>query len=268
MSASRRLSAASLVGLEELTSGARSPGRGSDPLTVTRLTPDGDQLVVNLPLTSIKPNPHQPRRRFDEAALRKLADSIAEHGRVLQPILVRPAENLAPDDPAAFEIVMGERRWRASAIAEKVTIRAIVDGVDNATSAEMALAENMARDDLSPIEEALGCAALRDSFGLSLAEIGRRVGKDRTAISHLIRLLELPDTCQELLERGVLSEGHGRVLLRLGDHETQAELAEPLRVRRVVGARARAPGRRAQRRAAGGADRDCNPPIRQRVCRA
>ncbi len=217
----RRLSAAGLVGLEELTSTAPATAAPA----VTRLTPDGDQLVVNLPLTSIKPNPHQPRRTFAQGALQELATSIKQHGRVLQPILVRPAENPADDDPTTFEIVAGERRWRASAIAGQATIRALVDGVDNATSAEMALAENMARDDLSPMEEARGCAALRDSFGMSVAEIGRRVGRDRTAISHLIRLLELPDKAQAYIESGVLSEGHGRVLLRLKDYDAQKALS-------------------------------------------
>jgi|GEM_PF-1190244 len=217
MSAGRKLSVAGLVGLEELTA-FEAPVATADGNTVTRVTPDGDQLVVNLPLTSIRPNPHQPRRSFAPDALRELADSIKQHGRVLQPIMVRPA------DPG-FELVAGERRLKASAIAGLPTIRAIVEGVDDATSAEMALAENMARDDLSPMEEARGCAALRDSFGMSVAEIGRRVGRDRTAISHLIRLLELPDKAQEHIETGVLSEGHGRVLLRLKDYEAQKLLA-------------------------------------------
>lgn len=229
---SRKLSAAGLVGLEELT--APLPGRLNTAMTaaasVTRVTPDGDQLVVNLPLTSIKPNPHQPRRTFEPGSLQDLANSIAEHGRVLQPILVRPAENPAADDPASFELVAGERRWRASDLAGLPTIRAIVDGVDNATSAEMALAENMARDDLNPMEEARGCAALRDSFGMSVAEIGRRVGRDRTAISHLIRLLDLPDLAQELIAGGELSEGHGRVLLRLSDFHDQDDLARRCRL--------------------------------------
>jgi len=224
---SRKLSMAGLVGLEELAATVRTgdDGAPADVATVTRLTPDGDQVVVHLPLSSIKPNPHQPRRAFDPRTLQDLANSIAEHGRVLQPILVRPAENATDDDPAAFEVVAGERRWRASELAGLSSIRAIVDGVDNATSAEMALAENMARDDLNPLEEARGCAALRDSFGMSVAEIGRRVGRDRTAISHLIRLLDLPDTAQELIAGRALSEGHGRVLLRLGDFGDQANLA-------------------------------------------
>jgi ParB family chromosome partitioning protein len=217
MSAARKLSVAGLVGLEELTA-FDAPAATPAEDGVTRVTPDGDQLVVNLPLTSIRPNPHQPRRTFAPATLQELADSIKQHGRVLQPIMVRPA------DPG-FELVAGERRLKASAMAGLPTIRAIVEGVDDATSAEMALAENMARDDLSPMEEARGCAALRDSFGMSVAEIGRRVGRDRTAISHLIRLLELPDKAQEYIESGALSEGHGRVLLRLKDYEAQKALA-------------------------------------------
>jgi ParB-like nuclease domain len=113
----------------------------------------------------------------------------------------------ASQSQARFELVAGERRWRACALAQLPTIRAIVEGVDNATSAEMALTENMARDDLNPIEEAQGCAMLRDNFGLSAAEIARRVGRTRTVISHLIRLLELPDVALEHIATGVLSEG-------------------------------------------------------------
>lgn len=218
MSTARKLSVAGLVGLEELTALDSAPtataGEG-----VTRVTPDGDQLVVNLPLASVRPNPHQPRRRFDPATLQELADSIREHGRVIQPILVRPADD-------GFELVAGERRLKASEIAGQPTIRAIVEGVDDATSAEMALAENMARDDLSPMEEARGCAALRDTFGMTVAAIGRRVGRDRTAISHLIRLLDLPDNAQAYIETGTLSEGHGRVLLRIKDYEAQKALAD------------------------------------------
>ena len=163
----RRLSAATLVGLEELSEAPATTDRDVGA-SVRRLTLDGDQLVVSLPLTSIRPNPHQPRRTFSEQSLRELADSIAEHGRVLQPILVRPADPSAPGDAAGFELVAGERRWRASKLAGMQTIRAIVDGVDNALSAEMALTENMAREDLTTMEAARGCEALRSSFGLSL----------------------------------------------------------------------------------------------------
>lgn len=193
--------------------------------TVSRDTAHGASVVVELPLTSIRPNVHQPRRTFDPVALQELATSIAAHGRVLQPVLVRPASD-APQGQARFELVAGERRWRASALAQLPTIRAIVEGVDNATSAEMALAENMARDDLNPIEEARGCATLRDDFGLSVAEIARRVGRSRTVISHLIRLLDLPDLALEHIANNVLSEGHGRVLLRLDDHGDRIAFAK------------------------------------------
>jgi len=217
----RKLSAAGLVGLEELSGSVDAPPAlgSADASTVTRLTPEGSQLVVDLPLASIKPNPHQPRRSFDPVALQELADSILEHGRVLQPIMVRPADT-------GFELVAGERRLKASTMAGLPTIRAIVEGVDDLTSAQMALAENMARDDLNPIEEARGCAALRDTFGMTVTDVARRVGRDRTAISHLIRLLELPDRAQALIDTGALSEGHGRVLLRLSDFADQADLAD------------------------------------------
>lgn len=191
-------------------------------MTVTRVTPAPRQAVIELPLTSITPNARQPRRSFAAGALHELATSIAEHGRVLQPIVVRPADGVEQGAPR-FELVAGERRWRASALAGLSSIRAIVEGVDDATSAQMALAENMARADLNPVEEARGCALLRDEFGLSVAEVARRVGRDRTAVSHLIRLLDLPDGVLEQIEAGVLSEGHGRVLLRLDDHGDRVE---------------------------------------------
>ena len=192
---------------------------------VSRVGPEAGQLVVDLPLTSIRPSEHQPRRMFDHAALQDLATSIIEHGRVLQPILVRPVTEVVGTDSPRFELVAGERRWRASALAGLSSIRAIVEGVDDATSAQMALAENMARADLDPVEEARGCAALRDRFGLRVAEIARLVGRDRSAVSHLIRLLDLPDVALEHIATGVLSEGHGRVLLRLADHRDRVDLA-------------------------------------------
>lgn len=251
MSKPRRLSADSLVGLEELASARTSapPEPTSDPAVsrstpvsrstlpegarveaagtgvgVSRSTlPEAAQLIVDLPLSSIKRNPHQPRRTIDPDSheIVALAESIAARGRVLQPILVRPAEE--PSD-VPFELVAGERRWIASGKAGLSAIRAIVEGVDNATSAEMALVENMARNNLNPMEEARGCALLRDQFGLSIAEIARRVSRGRTAISHLVGLLDLPDVVQDLIAAGELSEGHGRVLLSLKDYEAEAEL--------------------------------------------
>jgi len=222
----RRLSIAGLVGLEELAAAPPTPGAPGTISSLPTLASDADQIVVQLPVKSIRPNRYQPRRSFNAKALQELADSIAAHGGVLQPILVRPAEGRADSGEVGFELVAGERRWRASELAGMTTIRAIVDGVDNATSAQMALTENMARDDLNPIEEARGCAALRDDFGMSLAEIGRRAGRGDTAISHLIRLLKLPDSVLELIACGNLSEGHGRVLLSLPDHGDQARFGK------------------------------------------
>lgn len=218
---SRKLTAAGLVGLEELAEPVKLQSTASND-GVTRVTPDMEQLVVSLPLTSIAPNPRQPRQAFATETLQDLATSIAEHGRVLQPIVVRPSG--AGDGPA-FELVTGERRWRASQLAGLPTVRAIVDGVDDSRSAEMALTENMARDDLTPVEEARGCAALRDDFGLSVTQIGQRVGRDRSAISHLLRLLDLPGPVLELIGNGSLSEGHGRVLLRLPAADAQFDVA-------------------------------------------
>ncbi len=211
-----------LVGLDELTperldrvvNPARSVTRDTEP-AVTR---DTDDLVVQLPLDSITSSPHQPRRVFDDARLNELAHSIRQHG-VLQPILVRAKEG------RGFELIAGERRLRASRLAGLPTIRAVVTGVDDLTSAQMALAENLARTDLNPVEAARGAAALRDTFGLSVTAIAKAAGRDRTAISHLIRLLELPDQVIALLETGQLTEGHGRVLLQIDDHGQRRRIA-------------------------------------------
>jgi ParB family chromosome partitioning protein len=223
MSPSRKLSAANLVGLEDFNGQAAPVAEPPPPAAAaTALPPDGTQLVVKLPLTSIKPNPEQPRRDFDEAALRALGDSIAEGG-LIQPIRVRPAKDTSD---APFELVAGERRWRAHALAGLEQIDTIIEGVDDDTSVEMALVENMARADLNPMEEAHGCARLRDRRGMSVAAIGRRVGRDRTVIAHLIRLLELPDPVQAHIADGRLSVGHGRVLLRLPDHDERKDMAD------------------------------------------
>lgn len=211
MSRSRKLDASTLVGLNDL------PALGTAQAPVESSL-EGVQLVARIPLDAIAPNPDQPRRTFDHDALDGLAESIRVRG-VLQPILVRPVE------AGRYEIVAGERRWRASRIAGLAAIPAIVDGVDADTSFEIAVIENMAREDLNPIEEARACAALRDRCGLSVAEIARRVERDRTSISHLIRLLDLPDAVLALIEAGALTEGHGRVLLRLSDFQDQKTVA-------------------------------------------
>ncbi len=173
--------------------------------------------VRELPVAQITPNPKQPRRRFDEDALQALAGSLHEQG-VLQPVLVRPVEG-------GYELVAGERRWRAARLAGIERIPALVRNTGDAETLELALIENMAREDLSPVEEARACAALADELGLTREQIGKRVGRSRAAISNLVRLLELPDEVLDLLEQGTLSEGHGKALLMAEDHESRRRLA-------------------------------------------
>jgi ParB family chromosome partitioning protein len=171
-----------------------------------------------IPVDLVVPNPKQPRRSFDEAALEALAGSLRERG-VLQPVLVRPVAG------GTYEIVAGERRWRAALIAGLETIPALVRERDDAQALEAALVENMAREDLNPVEEARACAALVEELGLTREVVGLRVGRSRVAVSNLLRLLDLPDEALELLERGELSEGHGRALLLATDHADRRRLA-------------------------------------------
>jgi len=171
----------------------------------------------DLPVDRIVANPHQPRRHFDEAALADLAGSVRERG-VLQPVLVRPR----PD--GRYELIAGERRWRAAVLAELDTLPALVRERDDAASLELALIENMAREDLSPVEEARACAGLVEELGLTREEVGRRVGRSRVAVSNLLRLLDLPEETLAALDGGELSEGHGRALLLAEDHSARRRL--------------------------------------------
>ena len=166
----------------------------------------------------IAPNPQQPRRSFDEDSLLALAESIRQRG-VLQPVLVRPLVG------GRYELVAGERRWRAAKLAEHATVPALVRPHDDADSLQVALIENMAREDLNPVDEARACAALVEELGLTREDVGLRVGRSRVAVSNLIRLLDLPDEILELLEGGDLTEGHGRALLLAEDHATRRRLA-------------------------------------------
>jgi len=177
----------------------------------------GDELR-ELPVELIVPNPSQPRRHFDEEALNALAGSLGERG-VLQPVLVRPKPG------GTYELVAGERRWRAAQIAGLAEIPALVRPRDDAAALELALIENMAREDLNPIEEARACAALVEELGLTREDVGRRVGRSRVAVSNLLRLLDLPDEVIETIEQGRLSEGHGRALLLAEDHSIRRTLA-------------------------------------------
>ena len=170
-----------------------------------------------LPIDLVAPNPNQPRRAFDEDGLIALADSIRSRG-VLQPVLVRPLAG-------RYELIAGERRWRAARMAGRETVPAVVRNRGDAGSLELALIENMAREDLNPVDEARGCAALVEELGLTREEIGLRVGRSRVAVANLIRLLDLPDEALDLIERDELTEGHGRALLLAPDHDARRRLA-------------------------------------------
>lgn len=182
---------------------------------------DGDSNADDLrmlPLELICTGSKQPRRMFDEVALEALAASLRARG-VLQPVLVRPVVG------GTYELVAGERRWRAAQLAGLERIPALVRARDDSEALEAALIENMAREDLNPIEEARACAALVEELGLTREDVGLRVGRSRVAVSNLIRLLDLPDEALRLIERGELSEGHGRALLLATDHADRGRLA-------------------------------------------
>jgi ParB family chromosome partitioning protein len=196
----------------------RGMGRG---LAAILTVPDAGGAppdLRTLPLDAIAPNPDQPRRRFDDEGLAGLAESLRERG-VLQPVLVRSRPG------GTFELIAGERRWRAARLAGLDKLPAIVREGDDAASLELALIENMAREDLNPVEQARACAALVEELSLTREDVGRRVGRSRVSVSNLLRLLDLPDDALELLESGALTEGHGRALLLAEDHGDRRRLA-------------------------------------------
>jgi ParB family chromosome partitioning protein len=176
------------------------------------------QELRELPVREIESSPSQPRRRFDEAALKALAGSVAESG-VLQPVLVRPRRD------GGYRLIVGERRWRAAKIAGLQSIPALVSSYDDAAALEMGLIENMAREDLNPVEEARACEILVRDLGLTYRQIGARVGRHKDGVANMMRLLQLPDDILEFLEYGELSAAHGRALLMAKDPEARPKLA-------------------------------------------
>lgn len=173
-----------------------------------------------LRIADIEPRRDQPRKTFEKEPLEALADSIAAYG-VLQPIIVREIPNVT----GAYEIIAGERRWRAAKMAGLTEIPAVVLDGNDLKAAQVALIENVQREDLNPVEEAMGYGALIERFGLTQEQVAKQVGKSRSAVANMLRLLELPDEILEMLKNGELSAGHARALLALEDEEKAIELA-------------------------------------------
>ena len=175
--------------------------------------------AVKVKLMEIEPNRDQPRKQFDEDALNELADSIAKHG-VLKPLLVRPLLN------GGYQLVAGERRWRASRIAGLTEVPVVIKELTDAQVAELALVENVQREDLNPLEEANGYKELSEKYGYTQDEISSMVGRSRSAVANALRLLSLPSEVQELVMKGELSTGHAKAILSATDVDYQVELAK------------------------------------------
>jgi len=181
----------------------------------------GPGELSDLPVDAIHPNPRQPRKRFDSDAQNGLAESVRAQG-VVQPVLVRSR-------PAGgWELIAGERRWRAARDAGMKTVPAVIRDADDRDTLLLGLVENVAREDLSPVEEARAFAMLLDEFGLSLGEVAEKVGKSKPAVSNTVRLLELPEDVLAMVERRQLTEGHARAVLAVPDHEGRRKLARAI----------------------------------------
>lgn len=180
---------------------------------------DDRNSISELDLTRIIPNKYQPRQFFEDTALKELADSIREHG-VIQPIIVRHINN------GAYELVAGERRWRAARIAGLNKIPVIIKEISNEKSLEIALIENLQRENLNPVESAQGYQRLTEEFGLTQEEIAARVGKERSTVTNYLRLLTLPDKIQEYLSRSVITTGHAKAILSITNRNEQLRFTE------------------------------------------
>jgi ParB family transcriptional regulator, chromosome partitioning protein len=180
-------------------------------------TSEGD--VQRLPIEQVTPNPNQPRRDFDEAALLELAQSIERDG-IIQPIIVRKTA------PSQYQIIAGERRWRAAKLGGLQQIPVIVRTADDQQALELAIVENIQREDLNPIELAIAFQRMATELGLSHDQIGQKTGKERTTITNSVRLLQLPEELQGMVSTKQLSPGHARALLKFEDQQTQREIAQ------------------------------------------
>ncbi|WP_219834673.1 ParB/RepB/Spo0J family partition protein [Paenibacillus sp. R14(2021)] len=192
-------------------------GRGLDAL-IPSLSVSEDDKVVEVQLTQLRPNPYQPRKTFDDDAIKELAESIKQHG-VIQPIIVRTVLK-------GYEIIAGERRFRASQLCGNATIPAVVRNFSDQQVMEIALIENLQREDLNAIELSLAYQALMDKFDLTQEELSMKVGKSRSHIANFLRLLSLPEQIKENVSRGTLSMGHARAIVGVKEEKRKKELAE------------------------------------------
>ena len=193
-------------------------GRGLDAIFIDTSSEEKENGTRMLRISEIEPRSDQPRKIFDGQALSELADSISANG-LLQPIVVRDNGN------GYYSIIAGERRWRASKMAGLTEVPVVILNVDDAKASELALVENIQREDLSPVEEAEAYKALSDKYSLTQEQISDRVGKSRAEIANKLRLLELPDEVLDMISSGELSYGHARALLGLADKENMLPLA-------------------------------------------
>ena len=196
-------------------------GKGLDALFMDNETVDSGG-VVTLRLSQIEPNRDQPRKIFSEEALNELADSIREHG-VLQPLLVRPLPG------GSYQLVAGERRWRASRMAGLQEVPVVIREMDEEQAMEIALIENLQREDLNAIEEATGYKQLMERYGMTKEQVAKRVGKSRPAIANALRLLNLPPKVMDMVGEGEVSPGHARALLAFDDQDRIVEIAQKVK---------------------------------------
>lgn len=193
-------------------------GKGLDAIFLENDAEDSSSAIT-LKLSEIEPNRSQPRRDFNEESLRELADSIAVHG-VLQPLLVRPLPE------GGYQLVAGERRWRASRMAGLFEVPVIIREMSDAEMMQISMIENLQRENLNPIEEAMGYQVLLDEYGMTQDEVARTVGKSRPVIANALRLLNLSDPIREMLKEGKITTGHARALLSINDTDEQLRIAE------------------------------------------
>lgn len=201
--------------------GQKALGRGLGSLLGDNSMKPMEEPITSLPLQRVEPNPLQPRKIFDEEELQTLADSILQHG-VIQPLTVRKGEN------GFYQIIAGERRWRAARLAGLRDIPVVVLDADDETAMELALIENLQRQDLNPMEEAMGYKQLMDDYGLTQEQVSQQVGKSRPAIANSLRLLALPASISQMIASGQISAGHGRALLILPSQRDQERAAQKI----------------------------------------